>query len=74
MKAKSANRASPAVYLLGGRGQAPKLGSVQDIGFKAYNLAAMAAAGLPVPQGFVLSTGFCRECDGSNGRAPANLR
>ncbi len=74
MKAKSANRASPAVYLLGGRGQAPKLGSVQDIGFKAYNLAAMAAAGLPVPQGFVLSTGFCRECDGSNGRAPVNLR
>jgi len=47
---------------------------VQDMGFKAYNLAAMAAAGLPVPQGFVLSTGYCRECDGSNGRAPANLR
>lgn len=74
MKAKSANRASPAVYLIGGRGQSPKAGSVEDMGFKAYNLAVMAAAGLPVPQGFVLSTGFCRACDGSNGRTPSNLR
>ena len=74
MKAKSAGRASPAVFLLGGRTQPPKTGSVQDMGFKAFNLAAMAAAGLPVPQGFVLSTGFCRDCDGSNGRAATNLR
>ncbi len=74
MKAKSANHASPAVFLLGGKGQPPRTGSVQEMGFKAFNLAAMAAAGLPVPQGFVLSTGFCRECDGSSGRAPANLR
>jgi pyruvate,orthophosphate dikinase len=74
MKAKSANRVYPAVYLLGGKGQSPHLGSVEDLGFKAFNLAAMAAAGLPVPQGFVLPTAFCRDCDGSNGRVPANLR
>ena len=30
------------------------------MGFKAYNLARMAAIGLPVPQAFVLGTGFCR--------------
>ncbi len=74
MKAKSANRMSPAVYLLGGRGQAPKLGGVEEMGFKAFNLAAMAAAGLPVPQGFVLPTSLCRECEAANGRAPAYLR
>jgi pyruvate,orthophosphate dikinase len=62
------------VFLLGGKGQSPQTGSVEDMGFKAFNLAAMAAGGLPVPQGFVLSTRFCRECDGSNGRPPANVR
>ena len=36
--------------------------------------ARATAAGLPVPQGFVLSTGFCGECDGANGRVPPNLR
>jgi pyruvate,orthophosphate dikinase len=74
MRSKSAGRASPAVYLLGGKGQPPKLGSVEEMGFKAYNLAAMASAGLPVPQGFVLSTGFCRESEVAVRRAPVNLR
>jgi len=74
MKAKSGNRSLPAVFLLGGKGQLPKAGSVEEMGFKAFNLAVMAAAGLPVPQGFVLSTRFCRDCDGSNGRPPVNLR
>ena len=32
----------------------------EDVGFKAWNLMRMAALGLPVPQGFVLSTAWCR--------------
>jgi len=34
------------------------------IGHKAYNLARMAAIGLPVPPAFVLGTGFCPTDDG----------
>jgi pyruvate,orthophosphate dikinase len=33
--------------------------SPQTMGFKAYNLARMAALGLNVPPAFVLGTGFC---------------
>jgi pyruvate,orthophosphate dikinase len=32
---------------------------VGEVGFKAYNLMRMASLGLPVPQGFVLSTAWC---------------
>ncbi|MFO1205550.1 MAG: PEP/pyruvate-binding domain-containing protein [Burkholderiales bacterium] len=74
MKERASGRASSAVYLLGGKGQPARLGSVDEMGFKASNLAAMASAGLPVPQGFVLSTGFCRDYEATGGRAPANLR
>lgn len=35
-------------------------GGAQEVGNKAWNLLRMAAAGLPVPPGFVLSTGWCR--------------
>ncbi len=31
------------------------------IGFKAFNLARMASLGLPVPEAFVLGTGWCHE-------------
>lgn len=34
-------------------------GNAAAMGFKAFNLARMAAIGLPVPQAFVLGTGFC---------------
>lgn len=34
-------------------------GSVEDMGFKAHNLARMARLGLPVPQGFALGTALC---------------
>ncbi|MBE0692495.1 MAG: hypothetical protein IH590_05250, partial [Aquamicrobium sp.] len=33
--------------------------SPATMGFKAYNLAHMAALGLNVPPAFVLGTGFC---------------
>jgi len=35
-------------------------GNAAAMGFKAYNLARMAAIGLPVPHAFVLGTGYCR--------------
>jgi len=35
-------------------------GQVEAMGFKAYNLARMAAIGLPVPQAFVLGTALYR--------------
>lgn len=39
----------------------PRLeGPVDAMGFKAFNLARMAAIGLPVPQAFVLGTPFCQ--------------
>jgi pyruvate, orthophosphate dikinase len=36
-----------------------EVGDVAAMGFKAWNLWKMAAAGLPVPQAFVLGTGWC---------------
>lgn len=36
------------------------------VGFKAHNLMRMAAMGLPVPQGFVLGTNWCRALLGSD--------
>ncbi|HEX4944366.1 MAG TPA: PEP/pyruvate-binding domain-containing protein, partial [Usitatibacteraceae bacterium] len=35
-------------------------GDVTGMGFKAFNLQRMAAAGMPVPQAFVLGTDWCR--------------
>ncbi len=35
-------------------------GDAQGMGFKAFNLQRMAAAGMPVPQAFVLGTDWCR--------------
>lgn len=43
--------------------------SVEDIGFKAYNLARMANLGLPVPPAFVLGTHFCRDADAQRAAA-----
>ncbi len=36
-------------------------GGAEEVGNKAWNLMRMAAAGLPVPPGFVLPTGWCRQ-------------
>lgn len=69
-----ATHATPhPLFYLGGKVPS-KTGSVEEMGFKAFNLAAMSAAGLPVPQGFVLSTGFCLDYQASGGRASAPLR
>lgn len=62
------------LFLLGSKAAAARTGSVEEMGFKAFNLAAMAAAGLPVPQGFVLSTSFGRHCQDSARQASGELR
>jgi pyruvate,orthophosphate dikinase len=54
------------VHLIGCTASAnvdPARVSVEDIGFKAYNLARMANLGLPVPPAFVLGTHYCRDAD-----------
>ena len=55
-------RADAPVLIACGEGAAPSAG-VELIGFKAFNLARMAALGLPVPPAFVLDTGWCQRLD-----------
>ena len=51
--------AAPAAVLIGCGAATPSPGP-EAIGFKAHNLARMAAMGLPVPEAFVLGTAWCR--------------
>ena len=62
------------LFLFGGKVAASRPGSVDEMGFKAFNLVAMTAAGLPVPQGFVLTTGFARQAVTGAGSATSELR
>ncbi|MDE2607895.1 MAG: pyruvate, phosphate dikinase [Burkholderiales bacterium] len=48
-----------APVLIGCGEDAGAAAPVEDIGFKAHNLARMAALGLPVPPAFVLGTAWC---------------
>ncbi len=52
--------AGKRIFVIAGAGAEPLTADAQAMGFKAYNLARMAAVGLPVPPAFVLGTGFCR--------------
>ncbi|MBE0626070.1 MAG: pyruvate, phosphate dikinase [Burkholderiales bacterium] len=49
------------VYLISAGAALAADASPEEMGFKAYNLARMAAVGMPVPAAFVLSTAFCRD-------------
>lgn len=49
-------------------------GSVEDMGFKAHNLARMARLGLPVPQGFALGTPLCSLWQSDADTATADAR
>jgi len=53
--------ANRRIFLVGGQNAEPLTGDANAMGFKAYNLARMAAIGLPVPPAFVLGTGYCRD-------------
>jgi len=49
------------VYSIGGAVPLEDTITPAVLGFKAYNLARMAALGLNVPPAFVLGTGFCAQ-------------
>ena len=55
--------AAHAVALIGcgPKPRTPDVPPPEAIGFKAHNLARMAAMGLPVPPAFVLGTGWCAD-------------
>ncbi|MDO5691137.1 MAG: PEP/pyruvate-binding domain-containing protein [Pseudomonadota bacterium] len=55
--------AAHAVVLIGcgPRSRSTLVSSPELVGFKAHNLARMAALGLPVPPAFVLGTGWCAD-------------
>lgn len=49
------------IHVIGDRTSLPPTASPEALGFKAWNLARMAALGLPVPPAFVLGTGWCAQ-------------
>jgi pyruvate,orthophosphate dikinase len=49
------------IYMIGGKGAPPPAALLESAGNKAFHLMWLAALGFPVPPGFVLSTGFCRD-------------
>ena len=55
---QDAEPASP-IYFIGGAEPLPEDATPAVLGFKAFNLAQMAAIGLNVPPAFVLGTGWC---------------
>jgi pyruvate,orthophosphate dikinase len=61
-----------AVYAIGPDAK-PPAGGAAEVGNKAWNLIRMAAAGMPVPPGFVLSTGWCRRMRAPDADADAAL-
>ena len=63
-----------SVYLIGAGAALVPGASPEEMGFKAYNLARMAAIGMPVPAAFVLSTAFCRDYYAAKGALPEGFR
>jgi pyruvate, orthophosphate dikinase len=55
----SAVESAAAVFGIGLAKAGVAAGSLDQMGSKAFNLQRMAVAGLPVPQAFVLGTGWC---------------
>lgn len=62
------------VYLIGPGSALARDVTPKEMGFKAYNLARMAAIGMPVPAAFVLSTVFCRDYYAAKGKLPEGFR
>jgi pyruvate, orthophosphate dikinase len=61
------------VYLIAAGAALAAGASPEEMGFKAYNLARMAAIGMPVPPAFVLSTAFCRDYYAAKGALPKDF-
>jgi pyruvate,orthophosphate dikinase len=62
------------VYLIGVGAALAAGATPAEMGFKAYNLARMAAVGMPVPAAFVLSTAYCRDYFAAKGTLPEGFR
>ena len=62
------------VHLIGAGAALTAGASPEEMGFKAYNLARMAAIGMPVPAAFVLSTAFCQDYYAAKGALPEGFR
>jgi len=69
-----ASAGAQGVFVIGGPNPDPLTADARAMGFKAYNLARMAAIGLPVPPAFVLSTAFCRDFLQAGEKGGARLR
>ncbi|MBT7171365.1 MAG: pyruvate, phosphate dikinase, partial [Phycisphaerales bacterium] len=76
--AKTAKKATKTVakkwvYFFGGGKAEGKLGMKEILGGKGMNLADMSLAGLPVPEGFTITTETCAEYDRLGKKHPAAL-
>ncbi|WFP62276.1 PEP/pyruvate-binding domain-containing protein [Mesorhizobium sp. WSM4904] len=49
------------IYFIGGKKPPQDAATTAALGFKAYNLAKLAALGLEVPPAFVIGTGYCAD-------------
>ena len=65
--------ATASLYGIACGATAPGAVTVEAVGNKAFNLIRMAAAGLPVPPGFVLPTSLCRAYLRNDGQLPDNV-
>ncbi|HUO96846.1 MAG TPA: PEP/pyruvate-binding domain-containing protein [Steroidobacteraceae bacterium] len=68
--AESARR----LYLIGCGPNDARAGTLDELGFKAYNLARLARLGAPVPPAFVLDTNWCRAFRAAGGALPDGTR
>jgi pyruvate,orthophosphate dikinase len=61
-------------FIAGGKDRPARQGTVEEMGFKAYNLGRMAAIGLNVPSAFVLGTAYCSRYAAGKDLADRELR
>lgn len=73
-KRRSGAGGGKRVYLIGVGAALAAGATPAEMGFKAYNLARMAAVGMPVPAAFVLSTAYCRDYYAAKGALPEGFR
>jgi pyruvate,orthophosphate dikinase len=63
-----------SLHLIGCGPPNPARGSVEQLGFKAFNLARIARLGVQVPPAFVLGTDWFHEFQSLGGRLPPDTR
>ena len=68
------NEDAHRVFLIGCGPDGSAAGTVEAMGFKAFNLARMAALGIAVPAAFVLGTRYCRDFMAGSGALTEQIR